>query len=154
MTLGEEEFANNDDSQLLKQIKMQKWEVATSLISKDSASLPDIYGNLPIHAAIGYQAPESLILTLLKAYPQAAHVHGTDDWLPLHVAAMWGVSTDVMEVLIRQNPKALDDPGETGIKGRTPRHFSSRFAHNKELLERSTVDWIQLIADEKKLCDL
>lgn len=49
-----------------------------------------------------------------------------------------------MELIIRAYPQALDDPGEGGIKGRTPRHFSQRFAHNRELLERSTEEWIAI----------
>jgi hypothetical protein len=152
MTLSEEEFADKDDSLLLKTIKLQHWdEAATTLAGVTTmAQKPDKYGNLPLHAAIGYKAPDALILAIIQAYPQATRVHGTDDWLPLHIAAMWGASPQVMETLIRQYPEALDDHGEEGIKGRTPRHFRTRFVHNKVLLERSTNEWIELIESEKK----
>lgn len=56
-----------------------------------------------------------------------------------------------MELIIRAYPQALDDPGEGGIKGRTPRHFSQRFAHNRELLERSTEEWIAIIEADRDM---
>jgi len=37
--------------------------------------------------------------------------------------------------------KGLDDSGQSNNKGRSPRHFSTRFEHNRILLERSTKDW-------------
>ncbi|MGK3745224.1 MAG: hypothetical protein ACI8RD_012964 [Bacillariaceae sp.] len=37
--------------------------------------------------------------------------------------------------------KGLDDSGQITNKGRSPRHFSTRFEHNRELLERSTEEW-------------
>jgi len=105
---------------------------------------PDEHGNTPLHSAIGFKCPDSLLLKLLDANPDACRVNGTDDWLPLHVAAMWGVSTEVMEALILTHPEALDDSGQTSNKGRSPRHFSARFEHNRELLERSTGEWKKL----------
>ena len=146
MTLSLEEYADKEDSLLLKLIKMQDWTAVESLMKEKSnlAQVPDIYDNLPLHVAIGYKAPERILMDLLEAYPQATKIHGTDDWLPLHVAAMWGVPSIVMEALILAHPQALDDPGEKGIKGRTPRHFSGRFQHNTKLLERSTEEWVRL----------
>ena len=137
-------------------IKRSDWSQAESLLSttvgEQLATQHDIYGSTPLHAALGYKAPHSLTLSLLRIYPEATKVHGTgNDWLPLHVAAMWGVSSAVMEALIRANPQALDDSGEGGLKGRTPRHFSQRFSHNRELLDRSTDDWIALIESEQAL---
>ena len=109
---------------------------------------PDIYGNLPLHAAIGFKAPDNILTSLLTVNPDATREHGTDYWLPLHIAAMWGVSAKIMETMIRIYPDALDDQGEPGIKGRTPRHFSPRFEHNRDLLQRSTEDWKKLIKSE------
>lgn len=153
MTLSAEEFSDEDDSTLLKTIKLQQWtEAATMISSAEGAAMTkqvDKYGNLPLHTAIGFKAPDSLILSILKEYPEATKQHGTDYWLPLHVAAMWGTSTEVMEALIRAYPEALDDVGEPGIKGRTPRHFNTRFPHNRELLERSTKEWKKMIALEQ-----
>jgi hypothetical protein len=154
MPLAEEDFADQEDNELFRCIKCKNWSQTMSLLStKDGqqmATQQDVYGSTPLHAALGYKAPDSLVVFLLKIFPEATKVHGTgDDWLPLHVAAMWGASSTVMEALIRANPQALDDLGEGGLKGRTPRHFSQRFSHNRELLERSTEDWIALIESER-----
>lgn len=137
------------DSRLLQLLKSQQWQSAyTFLETSDGQGMvtsSDSHGNMPLHVAIGYQAPEELVLRILYMHPAAAMVRGADDWLPLHVAARWGVSSRVLEELIRAYPQALDDQGQGGIKGRTPRYFASRFPHNKELLERSTQEWIRLV---------
>lgn len=150
MPLSQEEFADENDNELFRCIKRTDWTAAETLLAspegQQMATQRDVYGSTPLHASLGYKAPESLILSLLKIHPEAAKVHGTgDDWLPLHVAAMYGCSCTVMEALIRAFPQGLDDPGEGGIKGRTPRHFSQRFPHNQELLELTTDEWIALI---------
>ena len=149
MTLPEEQYAHDEDSELLKLIKTTDWAGVKRILSSDNgkeqSAQKDVYGNLPLHAAIGFQAPEEISLAILNSYPDAAKTHGTDYWLPLHVAAMYGCSSTVCEQLIRAYPQALDDEGEPNIKGRTPRHFSARFKHNKALLERSTEEWIRLI---------
>jgi hypothetical protein len=154
MPLSALDYADKADNELMKTIKAQQWQLAVTMLKsqkgQDMAREKDIYDNTPLHAAIGYKAPDELILTLLQRFPEATRVHGTDYWLPLHVAAMWGTSPGVMEAIIRLYPDALDDTGEPGIKGRTPRHFSRRFAHNKEALERSTSSWIAIINNESK----
>ena len=145
MTLSEHEYSNDGDSKLLRLIKAREWADASSLLPQE-ADRPDEFGNLPLHAAIGYQAPDAVILKVLQSYPGATRVHGTDEWLPLHVAAMYGCSERVMEELIRANPDALDDRGQaSSIKGRTPRHFLSRFEHNRHLLSRPTEEWKTII---------
>ena len=173
MPLSEQEFADQDDNILFRSIKMKDWNYVRELLSitttvtTTTVTTPttapsatdettnnnsnavmllkelDIYENTALHAAIGYQAPDDILLTLLDQYPDATRIHGANAWLPLHVAAMWGASPRVMTALIEQYPQALDDRGEGGIKGRTPRHFRDRLPHNKELLERSTEEWIQ-----------
>ena len=107
----------------------------------------DIYNNTALHAALGYQAPDDIILHLLQVHPDAAKVHGSNDWLPLHIAAMYGCSSNVMTALILTYPEGLDDRGEgegeggNSIKGRTPRHFQNRFPHNRSLLAQTTEEW-------------
>ena len=148
MPLSQHEFADEEDNILFRAIKAKDWQKVRELTT--TANMPnekllqelDCYDNTALHAAIGYQAPDEIVLALLEGYPQATRIHGANDWLPLHVAAMWGSSRVVMTKLIREYPQGLDDRGQGGIKGRTPRHFKDRFVHNKELLERSTKDWI------------
>lgn len=153
MTLSANAFANDGDNELFQAIKTQQWTDAETLLTArpELARQQDVFGNLPLHSAIGFKMPDRLTLRLLSVYPEACQVHGTDDWLPLHVAAMWGVSAPVLEALIAAHPDGLDDTGQASNKGRSPRHFSGRFAHNRHLLERSTEEWKQIIEVAK--CD-
>jgi ankyrin repeat protein len=158
MTLSTTDFANANDNELFRAIKVQQWSAVETLLQEepDLARQEDEFGNVPLHSAIGFGMPDHLVLQLISIYPEACYRHGTDDWLPLHVAAMWGVSTSVLEALILIYPEALDDTGQqqqqqgTNNKGRSPRHFSGRFDHNRHLLERSTDEWKQIILSQQQ----
>jgi Ankyrin repeats (3 copies) len=129
---------------LCHHLKHRKWHEAHALLQTPMGhsmvvTSRDEFHNTPLHIAIGYQAPEELIETILTLYPHACHMTATDDgWLPLHVAAMWGCSRTVMEALILAHPDGLD---QKEGKGRTPRYFATRCKHNQDLLERSTEEW-------------
>jgi len=141
---------NEEENFLFQAIKQQDWEQVRALMNSELARKMDEYGNTPLHVALGYKAPDHVLLRLIDLYPESTMIHATgNDWLPLHVAAMWGSSSIVLEALIQQYPAALDDPGQGGIKGRTPRHFSDRFPHNKALLERPMDEWEAIIARQK-----
>eukprot|EP00586_Coscinodiscus_wailesii_P006902 CAMPEP_0172488898 /NCGR_PEP_ID=MMETSP1066-20121228/18615_1 /TAXON_ID=671091 /ORGANISM="Coscinodiscus wailesii, Strain CCMP2513" /LENGTH=194 /DNA_ID=CAMNT_0013256399 /DNA_START=83 /DNA_END=668 /DNA_ORIENTATION=+ len=139
MTLSADEYADANDSDLMVLIKASKWDAVRTLLQTPSGQAmtfqPDVFGNLPLHFCLGYRGPDDIVLTVLSMNEGATRVHGTDYWLPLHVAAMWGSSSAVTEKLIRCFPGALDDTAQPGIKGRTPRHFAGRFEHNRKLLE-------------------
>mmetsp|Transcript_8268 Transcript_8268/g.8104 ORF Transcript_8268/g.8104 Transcript_8268/m.8104 type:complete len:150 (-) Transcript_8268:8-457(-) len=143
MTLSVAEYASKSDSELFQAIKTQKWPEVEKLLRDEPnlTTIDDEFGNLPLHSAIGFKCPDDIVIKILAANPNACQVHGTDDWLPLHIAAMWGASTEIMTALIRTYPDGLDDSGQSNNKGRSPRHFSTRFEHNRTLLERSTKDW-------------
>lgn len=160
MPLSPEEFADQDDNLLFRSIKVKNWDKVRDIIGltdDDTAHNNnnnvtqhhhlledrDLYDNTPLHAALGYQAPEDILLRLLHTHPDATRVHGANEWLPLHVAAMWGASTTVMTALLLAHPEGLDDKGEGGIKGRTPRHFKDRFEHNRPLLGQTTEEWVE-----------
>lgn len=166
MPLSPQEYADVNDSVLFQAIKQSNWEetrrllkmkdaketkTTTTTIDEATSSLVqdvDQYGNTPLHAALGYQAPDDILMQLLHIYPAATKVHGTEDWTPLHVASMWGCSTVVLTALITAHPHALDDAGQGGLKGRTPRHFRHRFPALQPLLDRSTDEWISLIQQQ------
>jgi ankyrin repeat protein len=149
MTPRSEDHSQSNDTKkeniLMKMVKQKKWSKALSFLitdyGRDIVTHQDEFDNTLLHIALGYQAPEDFLIKLIEIYPEATQVKGVDDWLPLHVAAMWGCNASVMEAIIREYPEALDVAGE---KGRTPRHFSKRFAHNTELLERTTEEWLSL----------
>lgn len=147
MPLSEQDFADEEDNLLFRAIKIKDWNKVTEILKGGNEKMLhelDCFDNTALHAALGYQAPDEIVLSLVEGFPEATKIHGANDWLPLHVAAMWGSSSVVMEAIIRRHPQGLDDPGQGGIKGRTPRHFQDRFDHNRELLRRSTEDWILL----------
>lgn len=153
MGLSVEEYANQQDSELMVLIKTSKWQEVRNLLQTPAGQTmttqKDVYDNLPLHFSLGYRSPDDIVLSILSMNPSATRVHGTDYWLPLHIAAMWGSSSQVMEELIACFPEALEDTGEPGIKGRTPRHFAGRFEHNRLLLERSIEEWKKIIEERK-----
>eukprot|EP00544_Gedaniella_sp_CCMP2646_P010215 CAMPEP_0202481756 /NCGR_PEP_ID=MMETSP1361-20130828/1244_1 /ASSEMBLY_ACC=CAM_ASM_000849 /TAXON_ID=210615 /ORGANISM="Staurosira complex sp., Strain CCMP2646" /LENGTH=157 /DNA_ID=CAMNT_0049109345 /DNA_START=124 /DNA_END=597 /DNA_ORIENTATION=+ len=156
MPLAKEDYADSEDNDLFRAIKNCDWTEAQALLrteeGKQMANEQDSFSNTPLHAALGYKAPDEFIIDLLNTNKKAITIHATgNEWLPLHVAAMYGSSAKVMELIIRAYPQALDDPGEGGIKGRTPRHFSQRFPHNRELLDRSTDEWVAIVKADKEM---
>jgi len=157
MGLSTTEYAHEEDSELLRLIKASKWDRVQDCLKDagNQTSLPDVYGNLPLHAALGYRAPDRIILSVLQYHPDATKIHGTDDWLPLHIACMWGASPAVLEALIRSYPQALDDPGQGGLKGRTPRLFATKCSEEAQvLLRRSTEEWLELIRKDELANDV
>jgi hypothetical protein len=146
MPLSQDEYADQDDNVMFVAIKKKDWREASACMDQYADSR-DNFGNAPLHAALGFKAPDQLLMELIQRNPDACKVHGTDDWLPLHVAAMWGSSSKIMEILIRQYPEALDDCGQGGVKGKTPRHYSRIFPGNRALLEKSTEEWQALAAN-------
>jgi hypothetical protein len=184
MPLAKEDYADSEDNDFFRAIKNCDWTEAQALLrteeGKQMANEQDAFSNTPLHAALGYKAPDEFIIDLLNTNKKATTIHATgNEWLPLHVAAMYGSSakvhytgmrdshyaaiteaesqpltfsvSKVMELIIRAYPQALDDPGEGGIKGGTPRHFSQRFPHNRELLDRSTDEWVAIVIADKEM---
>jgi hypothetical protein len=146
LTVDHGEYAApRQENILMKMVKHKKWRKALSFLTTryghEIAAEQDEFGNTLLHVALGYSAPEDFLLKLIEIYSDATRVEGVDDWLPLHMAAMWGCSAPVMNALIRNYPQALDLKGESG---RTPRQFSTRFEHNKEALERTTSEWVAM----------
>jgi ankyrin repeat protein len=141
------DYSNDGDNELVRSIKSKNWDHVRIILdtSPQLARKCDEYGNTPLHASVGFLAPDDVTLQLIDIYPDAVQAHGTEDWLPLHVAAMWGSSSKIIQRLIRLHPCGLDDRGSGGSKGRTPRHFAARVPENRELLERSTAEWQAII---------
>lgn len=152
MTLSQEQYANDDDSILIENLKLQNWVEVSSILEKspDLVRHQDQYGNLPLHTSIGFSAPLNIILRILSLYPQAAAIHGSNEWLPLHIAAMYSTDTEILEQLVRVFPEGLDDEGQGGVKGRTPKHFATRWGENgKEILLRSVQEWKDLVKQDQ-----
>ena len=63
---------------------------------------PDVYGNLPLHAAAQHTAPLEALKLLVQQYPEAIKTQNDDGNLPLHLAA-------AAETYKEEGPTVLDN---------------------------------------------
>lgn len=139
----------------------RNWEAVENdlRLSSGQDMVKERYGNnrsLPLHMAIQKQAPEGLILGLLRIYPQAAHIKTKNGDLPMHVCCKFGSTPTVVEALLLEFPEAITIKttckiGSIGfvsakeIAQRNP-VLSRQF---KSLLEKPVSHWISLATHEK-----
>jgi len=72
---------------------------------------------LPLHSAIIFKAPESVIEALLCAYPKGAQCKDDQGMLPIHLAFRNGATEDVVNLLLVAFPKSIEVKDR---KGRIP----------------------------------
>lgn len=76
---------------------------------------------LPLHAAIIFQAPYSVIETMLTSFPQSAMCKDDQGMLPLHLAFRnFPIQFDIVEELLTAHPAAVyvqDRKGRTPLQG-------------------------------------
>lgn len=72
---------------------------------------------LPLHAAIIFKAPESVIEALLGAYPKGAECKDDQGMLPLHLAFRHGSTEGIVNLLLVAYPQSIDVKDR---KGRIP----------------------------------
>lgn len=81
---------------------------------------------LPLHAAITFQAPFDLITKLIEIYPESIRCADDQDMLPLHYAFRFGSEDNVLAHLLEEFPHAIK---KEALRGRLPldmAHYSSR----------------------------
>jgi hypothetical protein len=81
---------------------------------------------LPLHAAITFQAPYSVIARLVQTYPKSVRCADDQDMLPLHYAFRFGAEDGVVAMLLERFPQAM---GKKAVKDRLPldmAHYSSK----------------------------
>ncbi|KAL3903266.1 MAG: hypothetical protein SGILL_010509, partial [Bacillariaceae sp.] len=81
---------------------------------------------LPLHAAITFQAPFSVIARLVQIYPKSVRCADDQDMLPLHYAFRFGAEDEVVSLLLEKFPQAI---GKKAVKDRLPldmAHYSSK----------------------------
>ena len=81
---------------------------------------------LPLHAAITFQAPFSVIARLVEIYPKCVRCADDQDLLPLHYAFRFGAEDEVVALLLERFPQAI---GKKAVKDRLPldmAHYSSK----------------------------
>jgi hypothetical protein len=133
---------------LYQAIEAKQWEYALSIFTKheqedQSATWvvrKETNGKLrwrllPLHAAVIFGSPLSLIELLLADYPAAAQSKDDQGMLPLHLAFRNESNWDVIEELVTAYPAAVFVPDR---KGRTPLQCGIRQANNYSTSSAST----------------
>jgi hypothetical protein len=72
---------------------------------------------LPLHAAVTFRAPFSVVASLIRVYPKGVRCADDQDMLPLHYAFRFGAEDDVLAYLMDKFPQAI---GKKAVKGRLP----------------------------------
>lgn len=84
------------------------------------AVTPDIV----IHFAARFQAPLRTISTLARLFPASLESADATGRYPIHVAAKWGATPDVIQFLLESN---LTAAGVQDSLGKTPMHYVAEF---------------------------
>jgi hypothetical protein len=72
---------------------------------------------LPLHAAVTFLAPFSVIAKLVEVYPKSVRCADDQDMLPLHYAFRFGAEDDASLHLLEKFPQAI---GKKAVKDRLP----------------------------------
>jgi len=81
---------------------------------------------LPLHAAITFQAPFNVITKLVEVYPESIRCADDQDMLPLHYAFRFGSEDKVLAYILEEFPQALK---KKALRDRLPldmAHYSSK----------------------------
>jgi len=72
---------------------------------------------LPIHGAIIFSAPDTMVRQLVESYPDSVSMKDDQGMLPLHLSYRMGSPASVVEVLLEAFPESIEVKDR---KGRTP----------------------------------
>jgi hypothetical protein len=94
------------------------WETALAVVlhSPHWIKRVDPREGSSLNVAIREGAPVEVVTALLEAYPNAVTIPTHDNYLPCHLACLYGISSEGMKMLLRCNPGAtgvINDYGET-----------------------------------------
>jgi len=81
---------------------------------------------LPLHAAITFQAPFEVVKKLVEVYPESIRCADDQDMLPLHYAFRFGSEDKVLAYILEEFPQALK---KRALRNRLPldmAHYSSK----------------------------
>jgi len=91
-------------------------QVKTWVTSYDYKGVPE-WSQLPIHAAISYNAPLVVIQKLVAMYPKSIRCTDNEGMLPIHLAFGFGAQDGVLALLLEPFPMSIN---EKGLGGRFP----------------------------------
>ena len=134
MTVASSANANEVDYEhrtvLFRLILKKDWEnaIIRAKSSPDEASTwivtKGFKGNLrflPLHKACVLNPPESLVESLVAAYPEGAKCKDQDGWLPIHCGCFYGAGQGVVDTLLVAYPKGAQSKDD---EGRLPIHYA------------------------------
>jgi len=81
-----------------------------------------LWRQLPLHAAICYGAPLTVVEELVKSYPNGLSSADTNGNLPLHLAIQFNSSNELIMQILQRFPKALEIPNR---EEKLPLHCST-----------------------------
>lgn len=107
---------SSTEDEIIRPLK-QKENQAATWISRKEENGRLRWRHLPLHAAVIFQAPKSLIYDLLQSYPPAAQSKDDQGMLPLHLAMRNQAADDIIDDLLHSYPHAIHVKDR---KGRCP----------------------------------
>ena len=147
-----EESSSKESTQteLFVAIHDRRWDNAIELLEGDPSRAREwstkiaydgevSWTRLPIHQACIQNAPKCLVQALLVAFPASAAATDVNKRLPLHYASVHGADCEVIELLVKSCPGAvdvIDDYGKTPSKCILS---SATFASKEELNKKVEV---------------
>lgn len=134
--------------ELHKNLYLRKWaNAADDLCTEDGLKALRVphKGDYPLLMACERRAPESLILTMIRKYPEAASMPSKTKYLPLHHACQLRLSTDIILALIEAYPEGLDVENNMQI---TPRFYRQTCEEAAELINKPTLCWKKKSQDD------
>jgi hypothetical protein len=91
----------------------------------DDAGISDaVTPEIVVHFAARFQAPMRTIGQLAQYFPSSLESADATGRYPIHVAAKWGATPDVIQFLLRSN---ADAAGIQDSLGKTPMHYVAEF---------------------------
>lgn len=92
------------------------------------------WSQLPLHAAIIFNAPFQIVSELVKLYPQAARCTDDQHMLPLHLAIKYGSEDGVVLCLLDTFPESIFTKD---IRGRLPTEVEGPRSERSKIIEQT-----------------
>lgn len=135
---GESEYAPKR-MDAIKLAKASKWEELRRLVDAEAltAQQVDSYGMLPLHWACTepHAISETVLMSLLKAFPQGARAVNTAGMLPLQIAIKAQAKIEWLQALLASYPDAVLKKAPTGEHAVQLARKASLPARSVKLLE-------------------
>jgi hypothetical protein len=119
-------------------------EVRTWVVRRDRETNDIRWTLLPLHAAVIFQSPTSVVEVILEHYPQGASRPDDQGMLPLHLAFRHKKQQhdeQLLEVLLTRYPEAVR---ATDVRGRTPIDLGRDAMVSTTFMRRYTNTCVQL----------